>query len=161
MLISFTILFLFGCTPKLKVITYSDGTQYETGVKKLIDGGETEGEGQLLLVEAVLRCIEGEDCLGEDYWIILTYYGKFPLMDGKEVKAIADSKEIDIIDDPYFTNELGEEWWEEYELPYSKDDFRILANAQKVEIQIGDRKLEVRQSNRILWKKLLDPFAEE
>ena len=82
-------------------------------------------------------------------------------MDGKEVKAIADSKEIDIIDDPYFTNELGEEWWEEYELPYSKDDFRILANAQKVEIQIGDRKLEVRQSNRILWKKLLDPFAEE
>lgn len=162
MLISFTGLLLFGCTPKLIVLTDSDGTRYQSSLTTLMDAVDADGLGQLLRVHAELLCVDGEECPGDGYSVLVNYWGKFTIMEDKEVDVIADGRQVLLREEySYYKEFVEEEWVEEMWFPYTREYFSKVANAQKVEIQIGERKFEVSQKNRVLWKKLLNPLVSE
>ncbi|MBC8257895.1 MAG: hypothetical protein H8E38_02670 [SAR324 cluster bacterium] len=160
--VSLMALMLIGCAPKLIVVTENEVTNYESNKATLLDAVGEDGLGKLMQVYALLRCYKGETCPGIDYSIIINYWGKHTYMDGKKIDVISDGQIIPLREDHnYYTTFVNHEWFEEQWFPYNKEQFSKVANAKKVEIKIGDKKYEIRQKDRILWKKLIDPLAPE
>ena len=159
-LLLFLVVFLFtGCVSKsLTVEKREEGTVYSTPKIRLLGFGDTAGQDQDVSVLSEVICASEKQCEGDEYIVTLIHFGNFPVFEGKEASFLADGQPVLTNGEPEYFNEYTEEWYEQYTVYFTKKDFKVLANAGSVVIEVSELKLKLSPENREWWKMLINPF---